>query len=220
MSKQNLKKILNLCVLIYMITLAYAFYDNIIDQDMNGVAMGFVAILCPLIVVVVFKIFHFKPIEEIYIISTAFCYFASLIGSCLGGYSILYFDKVVHLCSGIFATLLALILFSAIKRCKKAKTKEDYHLLIVFINAFNLAVAVFWEFYEYAILIFFNNDAIHHYTQGVHDTITDMLSAFLGGLFITYWVIRHYQSGKENFFTNISEKFYEINLKKEEEKVN
>ncbi|MEG2306746.1 MAG: DUF2238 domain-containing protein [Erysipelotrichaceae bacterium] len=220
MSKQNLKKILSLCVLIYMITLAYAFYDNIIDQDMNGVAMGFVAILCPLIVVVVFKIFHFKEIEEIYIISTAFCYFASLIGSCLGGYSILYFDKVVHLCSGIFATLLALILFSAIKRCKKAKTKEDYHLLIVFINAFNLAVAVFWEFYEYAILIFFNNDAIHHYTQGVHDTITDMLSAFLGGLFITYWVIRHYQSGKENFFTNISEKFYEINLKKEEEKVN
>ncbi|MEF9962218.1 MAG: DUF2238 domain-containing protein [Erysipelotrichaceae bacterium] len=220
MSKQNLKKILSLCVLIYMITLAYAFYDNIIDQDMNGVAMSFVATMCPLIVVIAFKIFRFKPIEEIYIISTAFCYFASLIGSCLGGYSILYFDKVVHLCSGIFATLLALILFSAIKRCKKARTKEDYHLLIVFINAFNLAVAVFWEFYEYAILIFFNNDAIHHYTQGVHDTITDMLSAFLGGLFITYWVIRHYQSGKDNFFTNISEKFYEINLKKDEEKVN
>ena len=41
----------------------------------------------------------------------------------------------------------------------------------------NMAVAQLWEFYEYVMLIFFKNDCINHYTQGVHDSNTDMLCA-------------------------------------------
>lgn len=211
--KKNLWYILYVIIVIYVITLAYSFYYNYVElHSMNGVGMTFVAILCPLIAPILFKLCKWKPVVEIYIISTAFCYFASLIGSCLGGYSILYFDKVVHFCSGLFATLLAIMIFSILKKTKTAQTKEDYHLLIVFINALNLAIAVIWEFYEYAMLIFFNNDCINHYTQGVHDSITDMLSAFIGGILITMFVIQRYKKGTPNFFTNIPERFYELNL--------
>ena len=53
-----------------------------------------------------------------------------------------------------------------------------------------MAIALCWEFFEYAMLIFFNNDAINHYTQGVHDSMTDMLCATIAGLLLTIWIMK------------------------------
>lgn len=210
--KINLKLLYLIVLAIYLVTLLYSFVTGFLDHNMNRVGMSVVSVLCLLIIPVVFKVFKWKPVYEIYVLGTCFMYFASLIGSCLGGYSVRYFDKVVHLCSGIFATLLAIMLFSILKKTRLAKNKEDYHLLLVFVNAVNLGIAVIWEFYEYAMLIFFNNDAINHYTQGVHDTITDMMSAFVGGLFVTMILIHRYRSLKPNFLINVPERFYEKNI--------
>ena len=69
-----------------------------------------------------------------------------------------------------------------LKRSSKLDSIQEWHIFLVFVNAVNTAIAVYWEFYEYAMLIFFNNDAINHYTSGVHDTITDMLVCVAGGL--------------------------------------
>ena len=80
----------------------------------------------------------------------------------------------------------------------------------MFINAVNMAIAVCWEFFEYAMLIFFNNDAINHYTQGVHDSMTDMLCATIAGLLLTIWIMKNHS----NFFMNTAQKFYELNIKK------
>lgn len=210
--KLNLKHIYLIVLVIYLLTLAYSFISGFMTSNMNRVSMSVVATLCFVLIPVVFKILKWKPVYEIYVLGTAFMYFASLIGSCLGGYSIQYFDKVVHFFLGIFATLLMIMLFSIIKKVKLAQNKADYHLLLVFMNAGNLAIAVIWEFYEYAMLIFFQNDCINHYTQGVHDSITDMLSAFIGGVLITIIVMHRYHIQKGNFFTNIPERFYEKNI--------
>ncbi|WP_249806059.1 hypothetical protein [Copranaerobaculum intestinale] len=210
--KINVKLLYLIVLVIYILTLLYSFATGFFEQNWNRVGMTVVSVLCLLIIPVVFKIFRWKPVYEIYVLGTCFMYFASLIGSCLGGYSVRYFDKVVHLCSGIFATLLAIMLFSILKKVRQAQNKEDYHLLLVFVNAVNLAIAVIWEFYEYAMLIFFNNDAINHYTQGVHDTITDMMSACVGGLFVTMILIHRYRTQKSNFLINVPERFYEKNI--------
>ena len=90
--------------------------------------------------------------------------------------------------------------------------KKDYHVFLVFINAVNIAVGEIWEFYEYAMLIFFNNDCINHYSQGVHDTITDVLCATVAGILLTLLIMRYHKTGKGNFFTNVYEKFYERNI--------
>ena len=42
--------------------------------------MTFVAMLTPLIVPIGFKLFHWKPVYEIYIVNNIFTYFASLLG--------------------------------------------------------------------------------------------------------------------------------------------
>ena len=131
---RGLKRLNVVVALIYAITLGYAFYVNY-GVDNEAFYMGFVAILCPLIVPALFRIFHWKPIYEIYIVSTCFCYFASLIGSCLGGYGVPFFDKIVHFCSGLFATLVAVMIFFLIRKSNQIESKEVYHLYLVFINA-------------------------------------------------------------------------------------
>ena len=212
MSKTE-KRNLALAALIYAATLIYSFVVNFPDRAMNTrFNMTFVAILCPLIVPVLFKLFKWKPISEIYIINLIFCYFASLIGSCLGGYSVPFFDKVVHFGFGFCGIEIAYLLYMILKRSSKLDSIQEWHIFLVFVNAVNTAIAVYWEFYEYAMLIFFNNDAINHYTSGVHDTITDMLVCVAGGLVVTGFLISAKRSGKDNFFTRLPQKFYDLNL--------
>lgn len=209
----SLKKLCSICAMLYIVTLLFSFYYNWQIQDKEALGMGVVAIFTPLIVPVGFRIFRFKPVYEIYIISTIFIYFASLIGSTFHWYSYPGFDKVLHFSSGVFATIIAVILFYIIRKTNEFQNKQDWKLMLVFINAVNLAIAVIWEFYEYAMLIFFNNDAINHYTQGVHDSMTDMLVACIGGLLMTFIIARAHKKKKENFFTNIYQKFYILNIK-------
>lgn len=212
--EQRLKHLLYGFTMVYLITLLYGFYRNWQLQDMNALGMGVVACFTPLIVPALFRLLKFKPVYEIYLCNIVFVYFASLIGSSFHGYSVLGFDKVLHFASGLLLTTVAVILFMILKKVSHITNKEDYHLFLVFINAMNLAIAVFWEFYEYFMLIFFNNDCINHYTQGVHDSMTDMLCAFIGGLIITLMIHRSYRAKKANFITSLCEKFYIYNIYK------
>ena len=61
-------------------------------------------------------------------------------------------------------------------------------------------------------LIFFKNDCINHYTQGVHDSITDMLCAVVAGICLTVFLVLYYKNGRRSFFVNIYEKFYDRNI--------
>ena len=64
-----LKRLLYGCAAVYIITLFLALYHNFMVKDYNALGMGFVAMLTPLIVPVLFKVLHFQPVYEIYIIS-------------------------------------------------------------------------------------------------------------------------------------------------------
>lgn len=210
--EEYLKKILYICVVIYAITTLYALYHSITIQDYGTLGMTLVAIVTPLIVPVAFGFLHFKPVYEIYIVSTVFVYFASLIGSSYHWYSYFGFDKVLHFSSGIFGLVIAVILFFYLRKSNDVSKKVDRSVFLVFINAVNIAIAALWEFYEYGMLIFFNNDCINHYKQGVHDSMTDMLCATVAGLLLTICIVRYMKRGKSNFFINLYEKFYVRNI--------
>lgn len=207
-----LKKVLYACIAVYAVTLLYAVYHNVKLQDDGALGMTLVAALTPLIIPAAFRLLHFTPVYEIYIVSTIFTYFASLLGSSFHWYSYTGFDKVLHFSSGWFITTLAVILYFCLKKTNQFPDKRDYHVFLVFINAVNIAVGELWEFFEYAMLIFFNNDCINHYSQGVHDTITDVMCATTAGILLTLLIMRYHTYGKRNFFTNVYEKFYERNI--------
>lgn len=67
--------------------------------------------------------------------------------------------------------------------------------------------------FEFACLIFLKIDAINHYTQGVYDTMTDMIVCFLGGLVFLTLLTRHERKGKNDPLTASLKTFYQTNLK-------
>ena len=154
--------------------------------------LAFVAVLTPCIVPLIFKLCHWNVVYEIYILSNVFTYFASVWGGALDAYRLYGFDKALHFSSGWLITTAAVILYFTIKGDRKFQSKREFAIFLIFINAVNMAVAQLWEFYEYVMLIFFKNDCINHYTQGVHDSITDMLCATVAGIGLTvlFYIIK------------------------------
>ena len=208
-----LKRFYYLLVAIYLLSLVTAYYVNISDGKMAALGMTFVATLTPWIVPICFKIFHFKPVYEIYIIALVFTFFASLAGSSFGWYSYFGFDKILHFTSGWLFATVAVILFFYINKRNDFRDEREFKIFLVFVNAVNIAIAEIWEFSEYAMLVFFQNDGINHYSQGVHDTITDVMCATVAGLLFTLLIVRYYTKGKSNFFIHVYEKFFTRNIK-------
>ena len=118
----------------------------------------------------------------------------------------MYFDKVVHFVSGILVFTLGLLIYEG-----WVKNKMDDLFKYVFCHLFNLSVAACWEFYEYFILVMFNHDCIRHFTTGVHDSMTDMICACLGGILVTIGMIRARKKGKPSLFESLVSQFYENN---------
>lgn len=213
MSKKQ-QKIVKMSYIVYyfmLITAALYCYKH---NNMEGIKMGVLASFTCFLVPLVLKILKLKTIFEIYIINIIFAAFAIIAGDMLDAYSICFFDKFLHFSSGLFLTELAYMLFCYLKKDTHIQSKNDRILSILFINACNMMIAVYWEFFEYACLIFLNNDAINHYTTGVHDTITDMITACIGGFIVTYKIMRYYKTDKTNFWIRLNSSFYELNLSK------
>ena len=186
MQEKTLKKVWYGSIVLYIGTLAFAFGYNLYTKDYHSVGMAFVAVLTPCIVPLIFKLCHWNKVYEIYILSNVFTYFASVWGGSLNAYRIYGFDKILHFSSGWLIATAAVVLY--------------FTIFLIFINAVNMAVAQLWEFYEYAMLIFFKNDCINHYTQGVHDSITDMLCAAVAGICLTVFLVLYYKNGRKKLF--------------------
>ena len=204
---QKQKKIVQVSYAIYYILLVLAAIYCYCTQK-EGLMMGAVALFTCFLVPLALKILHLTPIFEIYMINIIFAAIASIAGSMLGAYSFPFFDKVLHFCSGLFLSELSYMVFCWLKKTTVIKEKNERILSIIFVNACNMMIAVFWEFFEYGCLIFLNNDAINHYTSGVHDSMTDMLVAFVGGMIITYFILSYYKNNKKNFWIKLNEHFY------------
>ena len=110
---------------IYVVTLVYSVFVNYTEDDMNGLFMCGVAVLTLVMVPLIFKMFRFKPIYEIYLIATAFAYIASVWGSTLGGYGLLGFDKFLHFSSGFLMLTVAIMLYYLLSSHNEIRTKQE-----------------------------------------------------------------------------------------------
>lgn len=214
MKKEKYRLIYYICCIIYAIFLIYALYDNYTKGYTHSLTMTFVSLVLAFLVPLTFKILHFKPVYEIFILAIIFMFLASLLGSSYRFYDhVLYWDKYVHAFSGVLGALLAYILFCVLKKTQKVE-KQDYGIMYIFVNAINITIATLWELFEYAGLVLFDYDGIRHYTSGVHDSMTDIIVCIIGGIITTYFIYRFYTTQKDNLFVNINRKFYQINIKK------
>lgn len=213
MSKKEKKILLILFVAYYLIWLLASIYVIQTHQSDKYLTIP-VAALTSVIVPVVFHLIHLHSTFELVFVNLIFSFIACVCGTLLGFYAIPYFDKFLHFTSGILMSTLSLMIYSYLKKTTQFKEKNEQMIVLLFINAMNMMIAVFWEFFEYGCLIFLKNDAIHHYTSGVHDSMTDMLVAMIGGWMVAGFLIHYFKTNSKNFLVNLNEKFFEKNLKK------
>ena len=208
---QRQKRIVKISYILYYILLVAALFICY-HYRIGNLKMGAVAAFTCFLVPGVLKLCRLKAIFEIYMVNIIFAAVASIAGSMLGAYSIPYFDKLLHFSSGIFMSELVYMLFCCLKKDTCIYDKNERILSLLFVNAGNMMIAVYWEFFEYGCLIFLNNDAINHYTSGVHDSMSDMLVALLGGMIIMFSIMNYYKKGKKNFWIRLNQHFYDLNF--------
>lgn len=106
-----------------------------------------------------------------------FVLFAHVIFSFLNFYSISWFDSFMHFFGGLSISYTSILFLKFFEERKMLIIKKGFVFVLIAVSLVVL-VAVFWEFLEFLLKIFFNI-----VTQpSVRDIITDLLMGFLGGL--------------------------------------
>ena len=198
------------CIVLYGLTVLFALYQSWNLKE--GFLMILLSCLLPFVFPVLFFLSGLHMTTDMKLINIIFIYFASLIGSNLGGYNVFLYDKIVHFMSGIVVMLIAYIIYQSFVT-ESLQSHISPSFLYIFLNAVNLSVGTLWEFFEYFMLIFFNNDCIRHYATGVHDSITDLLCCFVGGILFSIILYMNHKKSHQTIFDNIVLGFYTANPK-------
>lgn len=138
------------------------------------------------------KVLKYEMSETLKFIYFLFVFIALILGSIYNLYrTISWFDLLAHFLSGIITCLLALIILKKFDLLKK--DLPIFH--IVFIIAFSLMIASFWEFFEFLSDKVLKGDTQWVLLTGVDDTMTDMLIAFLSSVIFSVF---YYIGSKTN----------------------
>lgn len=161
------------------------------------------------------RVFRLCPTYIIHFAIYAFSTLAFGIGMILNGYHLVPgYDKFVHFLSGIVFTLIGCCVFYIFKPKRRPET-TDAPLAGIFSFGFSMAVACFWEIFEYAINFILHNDPQNVLATGVNDTMQDIIACLLGSLAVAYSIWRFLARGRENFFSKVLQCFCDTNLTQE-----
>ena len=174
-----------------------------------GISLGTLAI--PLGLALLYRLFHLPRIHQLDFLVLAFTLLAYPLGSCLDFYARFPgYDKLVHMLSGAFVSLLCILLYCALKPGHRIE-KQDLPLAILFTFFGSMAVAGLWELAEYAINLVTGRDVQHVLDTGVGDTMQDMLVCMIGTI-ATLPLLRPLSQGRQTRFTAPIDAFLERNL--------
>ncbi len=126
------------------------------------------------------KIFKVKINDGLIFFYILFIFIAHFLGVTCELYNKIYwFDKFSHFISGILTSFVAIYIL--------VKSKCDKKILfnILFIISFSLAIAAFWEVFEYLASYYFNVDPQKVVMTGVTDTMGDIIVALLGTVLVS-----------------------------------
>ena len=143
-----------------------------------SVSIGTFAI--PLLLELVWKLPFLHRVWQIDCLILGFVFIAYPLGSCLDLYLLLPgFDKAAHTLSGTFVSLLALILYYALKPGHQIE-RRDATLAAAFMFFASMAVAGLWEINEYLLSGVVGRDLQRVALTGVADSMHDMIACLAG----------------------------------------
>lgn len=185
---------------------------NIFFSDSYYILLAFAFCLFPLIPPLLDRLLKIRPVYVIHFTLLLFLILSYGIGMVLNGYHrIPYFDKLMHLLSGIVFTVVGSCLFYVFKT-ELTIEPGDAALNCFFSFDFSLAVAAIWEILEYVIDLILHNDPQNVLTTGVHDTMQDIIACLAGTLVVVLYLYLYYKKNRHSLFSRIIENFHSINL--------
>ena len=205
-------KINRVFLILYYLFSAVLIVVYAIQKDGYHLGISLGTLVIPPAIALFYRVFKLKPVQQLNFLVLAFTFLAYPLGSCLDFYRILPgFDKVAHTLSGVFVSLLCLVLFYALKPAHKVE-KSDAALAIVFTFLGSMAVAGLWEIAEYLLSFVVGLDLQRVEATGVSDSMQDMIVAMIGTL-ATLPFAKRLTDGKRDLMTGAVDAFIELNLK-------
>ena len=177
--KQNLQRVLRISC---SVLVAFAFVTLLrclLDPSYEKYGACVAAFLLPFIPLAISSIFKVKIPFRIEMLYYLFIFVAHCLGICLDLYKFVpFYDKIIHCISGVATALIghyAVLYFNAQRSPRLFRA--------LFIMFFSMAIATAWEFYEFAMdkLLGFSMQQL--VSQGLDDTMYDLIAATLGAVF-------------------------------------
>ena len=145
-----------------------------------GISLGTLAI--PPGVALLYRILRLRRAHQMDFILLAFTTLAYTLGSCVEFYKLFPgFDKLVHMLSGVLASMLCLALYCALRPGHRF-APEELALALAFTFFGSMAVAGLWEIGEYLLSLITGRDLQNVAATGVADSMQDMIVCMLGTL--------------------------------------
>ena len=185
--------------------LAYAFFIFRMYEDITRLGYLLLAFIMPFIPMIIERFIKIPVIAVI--IYDIFVLLAMILGNIYGFYRFKYFDTFLHFTSGILIATLVYVIYNFLKGDSKINNTKEFTMTALFVEGVNMLIAFLWELFEFMLLVFFDNDAINHYTEGVYDTMIDMTVCFIGGLIIIIFIYHYYKTKKKNIVIRTSDRF-------------
>lgn len=179
-----------------------------IYQIINDLPMGEIFISFSLIIIVlmpnILRKFNLKISPSIEFVYLLFIFFAQTLGSVLNFYQTFYFyDKAIHFLSGVISSFVGI--FILVKFGKYNKKNLVFNCVMIIFTV--MAIAGFWEIFEFTGNLLLGGDAQKVVATGVNDTMTDIIVALLGSILVCISYLYEQENKKrmliERFITEI-----------------
>lgn len=172
------------------------------------ISLGTLAV--PPAITLAYRIMKLRRSYQLDMLIIGFTTIAYPLGGCIDLYRrIPGFDKLAHGLSGVFVTVLCIILFIQLKPGHTV-THADIPLAIAFAFLGSMAVAGLWEIGEYIISGIVKMDLQRVLSTGVSDSMKDMLIC-MAGTVISLPAIPRLANGRDGILTSPIRAFAELN---------
>ncbi len=173
------KKITLYAIRVAFVVLAVFFFIWIlVDPNYNkwgGVISG---LGLPFLMPVIEKLFKIRIPFRIQLLYYIFLFVALSLGISFDLYkNVPFYDKIVHGASG---TLSAIVGYYGLVYYKSLKKPKFFQFLFIF--GICMTIAILWEFFEFSCDKFLGQHMQNLVSDGVDDTMFDLLSAIIGSI--------------------------------------
>ena len=139
----------------------------------NGEKIFRIILTFIILIVLIIGYLRFNINKVIYNIILSFFFISIYLGNILNFYSITFYDKILHIISGILLYIIGEIVFYKY-------IKDEYKIIKLIIPMlFSIAFAGLWEIWEYTTDVFLGFSS----QGGLGDTMKDIICGSLGALF-------------------------------------